>query len=238
MKKGDTMHKLKVPVSESKFVGTEPIWVSDYVPEDYQGELGVALSWYNYISDQKDCRAYLQDWFKTYATKEELKVLASISDRRLPRTYANLARIGMRGFPLSDTHIGRIWSSIKEIANAGKQDDDVEDDTTVVAPVAKVAKKPLIATNFIVSDVNDEIENLVIGEDVRNISQILMPYKMADKHYVECIEKIEPILAEFNELLEVRRLPKGKLTEGIQCRIAGYTPPAAPGRKAPAAPPV
>ena len=30
---------------------------------------------------------------------------------------------------------------------------------------------------------------------------------------------------------------KGKLIEGIQCRIAGYTPPAAPGRKAPAAPP-
>jgi hypothetical protein len=30
---------------------------------------------------------------------------------------------------------------------------------------------------------------------------------------------------------------KGKLVEGIQCRIAGYTTPAAPGRKAPAAPP-
>ena len=29
---------------------------------------------------------------------------------------------------------------------------------------------------------------------------------------------------------------KGKLIEGTQCRIAGYTPPAAPGRKAPAAP--
>jgi len=28
------------------------------------------------------------------------------------------------------------------------------------------------------------------------------------------------------------------MIEGIQCRIAGYTPPAAPGRKAPAAPPV
>ncbi len=31
---------------------------------------------------------------------------------------------------------------------------------------------------------------------------------------------------------------KGKLIEGIQCRIAGYTPPAAPGRKAPASPTV
>ena len=222
MKKGDTMHKLKVPVSESKFVGTEPIWASDYTPTDYQSELTAALSWYNYIADQKDCRAFLQDWFKTYATKGELKVLSSISDRRLPRTYANLARIGMRGFPLNETHISRIWSKVKEIAEVGQKDDDDEDATVATPTVEKVKKAPLIATNFIKSDVLDEIDNLVIGEDPRNIGQILMPYRMADKHYLECAEKIEPILAEFNELLEVRRLPKNKLTDEQAQLLEGY----------------
>lgn len=222
MKKGDTMHKLKVPVSESKFVGTEPVWADGYVPADYQGELTVALSWYNYISDQKDCRAYLQDWFKKYATKEELKVLSSISDRRLPRTYANLARIGMRGFPLSDTHISRIWSSVEQIANAGKQDEEDEDDTVAAVPVVKVVKKAPLAPNFIVSDVDDEIENLIIGEEPRNMGQILMPYRMTDKHYLDCIAKIEPMLAEFSELVEVRRLPKGQLNSDQQQLLESY----------------
>jgi len=80
-------------------------------------------------------------------------------------------------------------------------------------PVVKVAKKPLIAMNFIVSDVDDEIEKLINGEDTRNIAQILMPYRLSDKNYLDCVQKIEPILAEFAELVEVRRLPKSQLTD-------------------------
>jgi hypothetical protein len=79
-----------------------------------------------------------------------------------------------------------------------------------------------LASNFIVSDVNDEIENLLIGEDTRNIAQILMPYRMADKHYLDCAAKIEPILAEFTELLEVRRLPKGQLDDMQMQLLEGY----------------
>jgi hypothetical protein len=45
---------------------------------------------------------------------------------------------------------------------------------------------------------------------------------MADKHYLECVEKIEPILVEFTELLEVRRLPKAKLTDMQQQLLESY----------------
>ena len=202
------MHKLKVPIAESKFVGVEPIWVADYEPVDYQAEFGNALSWYNYIVDAKDCRAFLSDWFK--GDRDKLKTLSKIPDKLLPRTYANSARIAMRGFPLNDRDKSRIWEKVEETVNKRTK---LEEDDTSPEPVVKVAKKPLIAGHFIVSDVNDEIENLVIGEDVKNIAQILMPYRMADRHYLECVEKIQPILAEFAELVEVRRIPKAKLTD-------------------------
>jgi hypothetical protein len=49
-----------------------------------------------------------------------------------------------------------------------------------------------------------------------------MPYRMLDKHYVECIEKIEPILEEFTGLLEARRTHKSKLTDDQQQLLEGY----------------
>jgi hypothetical protein len=218
MKKGESMYKLKVPVADSKVMGVEPIWTQDYVPSDYQSEYGKALSWYNFITDQKDCRAFLADWFKGDANK--LKTLSQISDRLLPRTYANSARIAMRGFPLNDEHKSRIWEKVAE--QVIKKVVLIDDDDSALEPVVKVVKKPLIASVFVVSEVNDEIENLINGEDTRNISQILMPYRMSDKHYLDCVEKIEPILSEFAELTEVRRLPKGQLTDGQEQLLEGY----------------
>ena len=218
MKKGESMYKLKVPVADSKVVGVEPIWSDDYVPTDYQSEYGKALGWYNFIVDQKDCRAFLVDWFKGDADK--LKALGQISDRLLPRTYANSARIAMRGFPLADEHKARIWEKVAEQVN--KKVVLIEEDDSAPEPVVKAVKKPLIASVFVVSEVNDEIENLINGEDTRNISQILMPYRMSDKHYLDCVEKIEPILAEFAELVEVRRLPKTQLTDSQEQLLESY----------------
>ena len=218
MKKGDNMHKLKVPVSESKHVGVEPIWVDNYEPTNYQSEFGNALNWYNYIADQKDCRAFLADWFK--GDKDKLKALAKVPDKLLPRTYANTARIAMRGFPVSDEHKARIWQKVEEVANARIKLE--EDDDTTPEPVVKVVRVLPLAPNFIVSDVDDEIENLIIGEEPKNMAQILMPYRMTDKHYLECIAKIEPMLAEFSELVEIRRLPKGQLTPAQSDLLEGY----------------
>jgi hypothetical protein len=218
MKKGESMYKLKVPVADSKAMGVEPIWSEDYEPANYQSEYGNALNWYNFIVDQKDCRAFLVDWFKGDATK--LKALSQLSDKMLPRTYANSARIAMRGFPLTDEHKARIWEKVEE--RVSKKTVLIEDDTTAPDPVVKVAKKPLVASAFIVSDVDDEIEKLINGEDTRTVSQILIPYRLTDKNYLDCVEKIEPMLAEFAELVEVRRLPKSQLTDPQEQLLESY----------------
>ena len=217
MKKGDNMHKFKVPISESKYLGTEPVWADGYEPTNYQAEFGNALNWYSYIVEAKDCRAFLTDWFKT--DKDKLKTLSKIPDKLIPRTYANTARIAMRGFPVSDEHKSRIWEKVEETANKRIK---LEEEDTAAEPVVKVAKVLPLAPNFIVSDVDDEIENLIIGEDTKSIAQILMPYRMTDKHYLDCIAKIEPMLAEFNELAEARRLPKGQLTDSQSQLLESY----------------
>ena len=202
------MYKLKVPIAESKFVGTEPVWADGYEPVDYQREYGNALNWYNYIADAKDCRAFLIDWFKT--DKQKLKALSQVPDKFLPRTYANTARIAMRGFPVSEVHKNRIWEKVQEVVNKRLKSDEDEPTAT---PVAKVVKPAKLASTYILSDVNDEIENLINGEDTKNMGQILMPYKMSDKQYAECADKLQPLLAEYAEVLELRRTNRKTLTE-------------------------
>jgi hypothetical protein len=203
------MYKLKVPIAESKFVGVEPIWADSYEPVNYQSEFGNALNWYNYIVDAKDCRAFLTDWFK--ADKEKLKAISQVPDKFLPRTYANTARIAMRGFPVSEVHQNRIWEKIQEVANKRIKSDD--DDEPVAAPAIKIVKPVKLASTYILSLVNDEIENLITGEDNKNMAQILMPYKMNDKQYAACADKLQPILAEYSEVLELRRTDRKTLTE-------------------------
>lgn len=205
------MYKLKVAIADSKFVGSEPVWAADYTPADYEAELGKALSWYNYIAEAKDCRAFLVDWFKEYGTKDQLKSLSSISDKYLPRTAAAVARIGMRGFPLAEKNIARIWDRVAELS-VKKVVEDTEE-TPIVAVEKAAPKKVKLATSFIVSDVNDEIDNLIVGEDPKNMAQILMPYKMTDKQYAECAEKLQPLLAEYSEVLELRRTDRKTLTD-------------------------
>jgi len=139
----------------------------------------------------------------------------------LPRTYANSARIAMRGFPLTDEHKARIWEKVEE--RISKKTVLIDDEDSTPEPVVKVAKKPLVASAFIVSDVDDEIEKLINGEDTRNIAQILMPYRLSDKNYLDCVQKIEPILAEFAELVEVRRLPKTQLTDSQEQLLESYS---------------
>jgi len=203
------MYKLKVPAADLKFVGAEPVWTKE--PENTDSELTRALNWYNYVADAKDCRAFLVDWFKENGTKDQLKALSSISDRLLPRTYANMARISMRGFPLTEAQISRIWQNVEALA-ARKVEVDVEEDTAA-EPVVKTPKVIKLASTYIVSDVNDEIENLINGEDPKNMGQILMPFKMTDKQYADCAEKLQPLLAEYTEVLELRRTDRKTLTE-------------------------
>lgn len=202
------MYKLKVPIAESKFVGTEPVWADGYEPADYQREYGNALNWYNYITDTKDCRAFLVDWFKS--DKEKLKALSQVPDKFLPRTYANTARIAMRGFPVSEVHQNRIWEKVQEVVNKRLKSDE---DEPAATPVVKVVKPVKLASTYILSLANDEIENLINGEDNKNTAQILMPYKMSDKQYADCADRLQPLLAEYAEVLELRRTDRKTLTE-------------------------
>ena len=117
------MYKLKPPIAEIKFVGSEPDYTDMAVTEQsYQGILGNGLNWYNYLCDAKDNRAFLEDWIKTYKLPEDLKTLRGIPDKWLPSTYAHCARMQVRGFPLKEDDQDRIWIRVTEAYEKSSKD--------------------------------------------------------------------------------------------------------------------
>lgn len=209
------MHKFKISKSDQNYYGTEPLWVDQYTPKDYTLEITKTLNWYNDLATAKDCREFLKDWFKT--DEQKLKQLATIPDKFIPTTYANLARMAMRGFPIDEPHRERIAESINSRATLK------EDKVDIPASVRSAPKLRPLATAFIVSEMCDEIEYVVDGEDPRKLDVILENYRITGNQYIECAQKVENIAAEFTELLEARRKKKSELSEDEEQLLENYS---------------
>jgi hypothetical protein len=213
------MYKLKVPLEEVKFVGNEPTWTD--VPEDkYQSELGKALNWYSYMGDRKSSRGFLQDYFKENGTKDQLQVLASIPDKFLPSTYANMARMSMRGFPLTEEHKAKIWLKVQEEALRRADTSDDTDDASV--PSAPKTPSVPLAIDVVKSLVDDEIFALLNDEEPKTIASLLVDFRVLNNHHSACAKKVQEIRAEFVELQENRKRKESELTDWELQLIEGY----------------
>lgn len=207
------MYKLKVSKADQKYYGDEPVWVDGYTPDDYTSEMTKSLNWYNDIASFKDCRAFLKDWFAS--DKKMLSNLSSIPDRLIPTTYANIARMAVRGFPVTDAHKDKITEAVNSrVVNKADSED--------VVVRAKPRLKPL-ATAHIIAEMNDEIENLLNGEEPTKLDVILDRYRVSGAQYTECADKVDIIAYEFNQLLVARRKKKSSLTDDEEQLLEGYS---------------
>ena len=216
------MYKMKISAIDIKYFGSEPSWTTDSITEEnYDSEFSRGLNYYNYTASTKDCKIFLQDWFKEYGTKDQLSALSTITDRLIPTTYANTARMGMRGFPLKDIHIARIWEKTQERLKT-KEDVEEEVSSIITVPVVKVKKLPENPVPIIVSAAHEAIDNIIEGETIKSISTVTSTLRVMDKQYLEAAEHIQKIANEFSELLEVRR-KRVDITDDEQQLLDGYS---------------
>lgn len=209
------MYKLKPPIAEIKFVGSEPDYTDMVVTEQsYQGILGNGLNWYNYLCDAKDNRAFLEDWIKTYKLPEDLKTLRGIPDKWLPSTYAHCARMQVRGFPLKEDDQDRIWIRVTEAYE--KSSKDKED-----APIPKAAPVDVDHTGDVINLIEDMVsaafENKKMPSELRSI---VSTYKLKDKQFQYVTNFVNKYLTEFQELEEARASKNP--TDNQEQLIEGY----------------
>jgi hypothetical protein len=122
------MRKLKLPLSETKYLGDEPIWVSDQTSET---SLVYAYNWYRAALEPKVARLVLADYMqhaKQY-TQDDIELLDYIEDWRFDVTnLPALGRMIMRGLTPTarqqerlDTEIPLLLQRAREKRDAARE---------------------------------------------------------------------------------------------------------------------
>ena len=100
------MSRSAIKTLDERAYGPEPIQVTN---------LGDALNWYNYMSDDDQSR----DWFFTYVkktyTKSDVSALRRLPKYKISKTLGNVARIIMNGNELPQKNLDYFDNSVKEL---------------------------------------------------------------------------------------------------------------------------
>src|SRR5580765_8081281 len=75
--------------------------------------LAAALNWYSSVCDDKDARVWLKEYLKEADRAEEIAKLNLVPDEWIPRTAAWLARLALRGYPLSEHNFETVEKKLK-----------------------------------------------------------------------------------------------------------------------------
>ena len=199
-----------------KYFGEEPLLkgpVND-------SALGKALTWYNYMCEDDEAREYIIEYLKTTKQEALLKKFRRVPMSRIPKTYAWVFRIKMRGGELDPTTLQRAGEAIMsslQYMEAEKQEDEAK----------PVIEKPSIQDR-IAEKLNDyigDIENIVddLPKDwsmYKHLQSTQFPAKLTTKvaeFYRPVLEELESALEGDDEQLKeaYKHFTKPKLRERI-----------------------
>lgn len=104
---------------DTKYLGLEPVWEKGTKykdPSEYKRELIKALNWYDHFYEtpqlKKDVLQYIDQ--NTKFTERAIRAYKNGPKNPFAVTYASLARMANRGFPLTDTDHDRLQNKLRE----------------------------------------------------------------------------------------------------------------------------
>lgn len=159
------LHRVNPPLSEVKFVGDEPIWGEGEVTDkNYNMELLRGLNWHGYCATDKNYRKYLEEWIRTHHPNDAKKRISFLKGtRRFNPTFASLARLHLRNFPLNERHIQHIENYINDLGQQLKKNARKKKTTTTNRPNVQEAMARQLSEvfaeidGFVDNAFNDEV---------------------------------------------------------------------------------
>jgi hypothetical protein len=117
------LHAINPPASEAKFLGDEPTWEDiDVTDENYKKEILIGLNWHGYCASDKNYRKYLEEWIRFHHPSDSKNEISSMkSVKKINPTFASLARMHLRNFPLKDRDISYIEDYINSFSTNKKK---------------------------------------------------------------------------------------------------------------------
>lgn len=91
--------QIQPKTGETKYLGNEPLWSTQPLPDQRARNLTRTFSWYNYYCSNKDAKQYVIDWLARDSELNALaKDMARVPDRDFPITLGWLCRMSLMGW--------------------------------------------------------------------------------------------------------------------------------------------
>jgi hypothetical protein len=196
-----------------KYLGDEPFFNKPVTNEEY----AKALTWYNYMSDTKEAREYLQTWLTAQGRKDDAKKLNRVPDAWIPTTVAYVCRMMSRGAELPASSKAFVLERIQFVLQkATGSDTDHKPDKPTVSVQDRMRDRQ--------SDIIGDIEALIDSEEPFSLYDWLKSKEIPAAYCGAIVEHYAPWLGELIEAYEggdpdlkeaYRHYTKPKLKERI-----------------------
>lgn len=91
--------QIQPKTGETKYLGNEPLWSTQPLPDQRARNLTRTFAWYNYYCSNKDAKQYVIDWLARDSELSALaKDMARVPDRDFPITLGWLCRMSLMGW--------------------------------------------------------------------------------------------------------------------------------------------
>jgi len=199
-----------------KYFGEEPLLKG---PVD-DSTLGKALTWYNYMCEPDEAREYIVDYLKQDGQTDVLKKFRRVPLSRIPKTYAWIFRIKMRGAELDKATLQRAGMAI--LNSLEYMEEEKPEETN-----APVVEKPSIQERItdklseFIGDIENTIDNLPKDWSMyKHLQSTQFPAKLTTKvaeYYRPILEELETALEGGDDQLKeaYKHFTKPKLRERI-----------------------
>ena len=161
IRSGSTIKRI-VPIGiEGELYGTEKIWDSASLGIDRTIEKIRCFNFYNSQCSEKDARAYVSAYIKTYAhTLKEIEMINHVNDQELYGPLAWLCRMSSAGYVLNSEELQYIEEKFKKLIISGKQKIETRLDVQKTAPI-DIQKRTTEAIHKTVGELDNKIDEFI-----------------------------------------------------------------------------
>ena len=197
--------KIRVSRSEGylvnvKYLGDEPTFTKPVTREEYAS----ALTWYNYMSDNKEAREFIDTYLKQNNRHADAKKFKRVPDIWLPTTAAWVCRMLTRGYELPDTALPFVQEKLAYALSKAVKEEPKEE---TVTPVISIQERMRERQHDIIGEIEEMIDT---GEEF-SLYDWLKSNEIPASYCPAIIRKFAPCVLEMIEASE-RKDPQ--LVEG------------------------
>ncbi len=165
--------------------------------------IGLGMNWYNYLCTHKDYALFMEEWILTHrpaTAKKDLARLHKLSEREIGASVATMARMNLRGFPLSENHSNIIIKFVDDL----KRLDKVKNVEKTVSTGPSVQDRMRQQVSGVLSEIDQAVDDMLDNKkvDFDKLRDMIFNPNFKAPHHAIIDKYIKHYVVEWQEAVE------------------------------------